>query len=55
VELLTALWLGGVVFYFWKTDERARENHLLLMWCLMLLPTGYWVWRFIAGLLLSPA
>lgn len=45
---LTIIWILGFGLYFWKTDERQRENHLLVMWGLLLLPViGYPIMRLI--------
>ena len=38
MEILAALWILGLVVYFSVTDERQRENHLVVMWGLLLLP-----------------
>lgn len=45
MEILTAVWIGALLRYFWKTTPRDRENYLLLTWGLMLLPVGYWLIR----------
>lgn len=45
---LTLIWIVGLGLYFWKTSERQRENYLLVMWVLLLLPVvGYPVLRLI--------
>ena len=45
---LTLIWIVGLGLYFWKTNERQRENHLLVMWALLLVPViGYPIMRFI--------
>jgi hypothetical protein len=38
MEALAVLWLAGLVAYFSMTTPRQRENHLLVMWGLLLLP-----------------
>jgi hypothetical protein len=38
MELLAVLWVFGLLVYFSVTNERQRENHLLVMWLLLLLP-----------------
>ena len=42
MELLTLLWLGGLIAYFHFTTEEQRQGHLLIVWGLMLLPVLYW-------------
>jgi len=42
MESLAIVWLVGLVVYFVTTNERQRENNLLIMWGLLLLPAiGY--------------
>ena len=38
VEVLAIAWIVGLVIYFSLTTERQRENNLLVMWVLLLLP-----------------
>lgn len=38
MELLAVAWLVSLVLYFSLTTPRQRENHLVVMWCLLLLP-----------------
>lgn len=45
MELLSIVWIGCILLYFWKTKPRDRENHLLLIWILMALPVGYWIFK----------
>ena len=45
MEILTLLWVGGILFYFARTSPRGRENHLLVAWILMALPIVYWLIR----------
>jgi len=39
LALLAVFWLAGIVIYFAFTTERTRENVLLVIWILLLLPT----------------
>jgi len=47
MELLAIIYIIGVVAYFRKTDERQRENGLLIMWALLTFPVlialGRWL------------
>lgn len=38
MELLAVLWVFGLLAYFAFTTERQRENNLLVLWLLLLLP-----------------
>lgn len=38
MELLAVLWVVGIIVYFSVTSERQRENHLVVMWALLLAP-----------------
>jgi hypothetical protein len=38
LALLAVIWVVGLVLYFHFTTERDRENYLLIMWGLLLLP-----------------
>ena len=38
MELLAVIYVAGILFYFTRTSERQRENHLLIVWGLLLIP-----------------
>lgn len=48
--ILALLWGLGLLAYFAYTNERQRENVLLIMWGLMLLPTAYYGVKLLFGL-----
>jgi hypothetical protein len=37
VAALAVLWVLGIIVYFALTNERQRENNLVIMWGLLLL------------------
>ena len=49
MALLAILWIGGLVAYFLLTDERQRENTLLIAWIVMALPVVYGIFRLLLG------
>lgn len=50
MELLAALWIIGIIVYFSTTTERQRENHLLVMWGLLLVPAVFYGVKLLLGL-----
>ena len=42
MEILIVAWLVGLGLYFWKTTPRQRENHIIVVWVLLLLPAIYY-------------
>jgi len=50
MELITIAYGIGLVAYFLSTTPRQRENHLLVVWGLLLLPVIVYGVRRLAGL-----
>ena len=47
MELLIPVWLIGLAWYFTKTTPQQREDHLLIMWAVLLAPVVFlplWYW-----------
>ena len=48
MELLAVVWIVAVIVYFSVTNERQRENYLVVMWIALLLPViGYPIMRLL--------
>lgn len=47
MEALAVVWLIVLAIYFTRTNERQRENHLLVMWALLLAPAVYYAFMLL--------
>lgn len=47
MEALAVIWVVGLIIYFTKTTERQRENHLLVMWGILLAPAFYYAFMLL--------
>ena len=48
IGLLAISWVVALIIYFALTDERQRENNLVVMWLLLLAPVvGYPIMRLL--------
>jgi len=50
MELLAIVWIVGLVAYFMLTNERQRENNLLIMWGLLVLSIFIYPLKLLLGL-----